>query len=77
MERPEFLCMLDELLELEPGTLKGEEKLDSLENWNSLAVIGYMALVNDHYGVIVSPRQISVCVTVAQLVDLPPTLTPK
>jgi len=71
MERSEFLCLLDELIELEPGTLKGEETLDSLENWNSLAVIGYMALVNDHYGVIVSPKQISACTTIDELMALP------
>jgi acyl carrier protein len=72
MERAEFLSLLDELLELEPGTLKGDEALDSLENWNSLAVIGFMALVNDHCGAILSPKQISACTTANQLADLIP-----
>jgi acyl carrier protein len=71
MDRLQFLEMLDELLELEPGTLKGDEALDSLENWNSLAVIGYMALVNDHFGVIVAPKQIAACTTIDQLIALP------
>ena len=67
MERSELLLLLDELLELDPGTLKGDERLDALGSWNSLAVIGFMALVNEHYGVIVSPKQISACTTIDQL----------
>jgi acyl carrier protein len=72
MERSELLRQLDELLELEPGTLKGGEALEGLENWNSLAVIGFMALMNDHFGIIVSPRQISACTTIDQLLALAP-----
>jgi acyl carrier protein len=71
MDRPQLLSLLDELLELEPGTLTGSERLDSLENWNSLAVIGFMAIVNDHFGAILLPRQISACTTIEDLVNLP------
>jgi acyl carrier protein len=67
MERVQFLCLMDELLELEPGTLKGDEPLEGLENWSSLAIIGFMAIVHEHTGVIVLPRQISSCVTIDDL----------
>ena len=70
MERNEFLLSLDELLELEPGTLKGSEILDGLEGWNSLAVISFMALVDEHFGVSLQPRQIAGCSTIADLLGL-------
>lgn len=70
MDRPEFLKQLDELLELEPGTLQGGERLDELQEWNSLAIIGYMALASENFGVIVSPKQIAACVTIDDLVRL-------
>jgi acyl carrier protein len=70
MNRSQFLRQLDELLELEPGTLKGDEPLEGLEAWGSLALLGYMATVNENYGVIVSPAQVSSCSTVNDLVAL-------
>jgi acyl carrier protein len=70
LENNEFLLLLDELLELEPGTVKGSETLDSLEGWNSLAVISFMALVDEHFGISVQPRQIAACTTVTDLMGL-------
>lgn len=70
MEKNEFLLSLDELLELEPGTVKGSDTLDSLDGWNSLAVISFMALVDERFGITLQPRQIAGCSTIADLVGL-------
>lgn len=70
MERNEFLLSLDELLELKPGTVKGSESLDSFEGWDSLAVISFMALVDEHFGVSLQPRKLAECKTVADLMAL-------
>ena len=73
MKKAQFLGLMDELLDLDPGTLKGDEPLEGLESWNSLAVIGFMALVNENFGVITSPRDIAACVTVNDLLKLADT----
>lgn len=70
VQEKEFLSLLDELLELEQGALKGSATLESIEGWNSLAVISFMALVDERFGVSVQPRQIAKCTTVADLVGL-------
>ena len=70
MERDEFLSMLDEALELEPGSVQWPDTLDSLDGWNSLAVIGLMALVDERLGISLQPRQIAQCETVADLAGL-------
>jgi len=70
MTRTEFLSSIDELVQLPAGTLKGPEKLDKLEQWDSTAVIGFIALVDTHNGSKLSPRQIANCSTVADLLDL-------
>jgi acyl carrier protein len=70
LQRAEFFLLLDELLELEPGTVKGSETLDSLEGWNSLAIISLMALMDERFGVNLQPRRIAACTTVADLVAL-------
>jgi acyl carrier protein len=68
--KEEFLLALDEMLELPPGTLKGPEKIEDIETWDSLAVINLMALVDEHYSVKLAPRQIGAAETVDQLYAL-------
>jgi acyl carrier protein len=69
MERIEFLKLIDELLELTPGTLSGNEALQAV-GWDSLAVIGFMALCDERFGLQVSPLEIKGCETPADLFDL-------
>ena len=70
MDRQTFLRQVDELFELPPGTLKGPEALESLENWNSMAMVSYVALVDEHFQYIISPRQFANCNTVNDLLGL-------
>lgn len=70
MSREEFLLQLDEVLELPAGSLRGPEKLEELEQWDSSAVIGFIALADDHNGVTISPRKIADCATVDDLLRL-------
>lgn len=70
MERNEFLLLLDEVLGLEPGTVKGSETLDDFGDWNSLSVISFMALVDERFGISLEPSQIAGCSTIADLVGL-------
>jgi len=70
MTREKFLFELDEVLELEAGTLKGSEKLEDLENWNSMAWLGYIALADSASGLQLSPRQIRDCETIEDLLKL-------
>jgi acyl carrier protein len=68
--REEFLTQLDELLELPAGTLKGDEKLEDLERWDSLAMVSFIALADEHCNMRLSPRQFVSCNTVNDLVQL-------
>ena len=70
MERTEFLLLLDEALELNPGTVKGSETLDSIEGWNSLAIISLMSLVDERLGVNLDPSDIARCSTIPDLAGL-------
>ena len=61
---------MDNLLELPEGTSTGTENLDDLENWNSLAMVEYIALADSNGGVKLSPRQIRDCNTIDDLARL-------
>ncbi len=70
MNRTAFLEKVDELLELPAGTLKGPEKLEDLENWNSMAIVGFVALVDETFNYTVSPRQFGNCETINDVLAL-------
>jgi acyl carrier protein len=67
MSRSEFLLELDKVIEASPGTLKGDEKLAGLSAWDSLAVIGFIAMVDDKFRVQLAARDIGACERVADL----------
>ena len=69
MDKTQFLKLIDELLELDEGTLKGGEQLDGI-GWDSLATISFMALVDERFGFSLQPRQIAGCSTVSDLLAL-------
>jgi len=70
MTKTEFLLEMDEILGLRSGTIRGAEKLDELENWDSTALIGFVAMAEANSGVSISPHQIVSCATVADLLRL-------
>jgi acyl carrier protein len=70
MNVQQFLDKICDVLELEAGSLKGEEALDSLDNWDSLAVISFIALADEELGVIVDAEKLAQAQTVRDLLDL-------
>jgi acyl carrier protein len=70
MNRNEFLLQMDEILDLPAGTLRGNEKLEELTNWDSTSLITFIAMAESANGVSISPGEIVTCSTVADLLQL-------
>lgn len=70
MQKKDFLLHLDNLLELDAGTLKGDEAVSELASWDSLAVLGFLALVDKEFKVVLSPADINKAKIVNDLVML-------
>ncbi len=70
MTKQDFLRLLGELLEEEPDSLTGKEALKDLEPWDSLAVMEFLALVDEHFEMVLQPKHIAACETVADLMAL-------
>lgn len=69
MTRKEFLLEMDEFLGLAAGTLRGDEKLQDLKNWDSTALISLIVLAESN-NVQISPDQVVDCSSVADLLRL-------
>jgi acyl carrier protein len=70
MNETDFYLKLDEILELEPGTIRGGEELNGLEAWDSVAVLSFIALADSEYGVALPPKEIAECRTTGDLAQL-------
>ncbi|MGB9432137.1 MAG: hypothetical protein WBQ89_07845 [Candidatus Acidiferrum sp.] len=70
MTREEFLLEMDEILGLNPGTLRGDEKLEDLKNWDSTALISLIVVAEANNNVPIAPDQVVGCSTVADLLRL-------
>jgi len=70
MGKEAFFAQLEELLEQPAGTLKGPELVGSLEGWDSLAVMSFVGMMDENYGLTVAAKDIVACKTVDDLATL-------
>jgi acyl carrier protein len=61
---------MDEIIGLPAGKLRGNERLEDLEGWDSLALITMIQLVETVSRVRITPNQIVNCATVADVLLL-------
>jgi len=69
MEDKQFLQLLDQLLELKPGTLTRDSRLED-NGWSSLAAVEFVSLVDEQFDTSVSPNALANCATVNDLIRL-------
>jgi acyl carrier protein len=70
MKKSEFLCLIDDIIESPPGTVREDQRLEDLEGWDSLAVVSFIAAINQSLGVTLSAEKLQRCKTVPDLLHL-------
>lgn len=65
MKEKEKIAMLEEMMELDEGTLTPQSELAELTDWDSLAYISFIALVDDEFNKTVKGTEIKEFKTVA------------
>ena len=69
MENKEKIALIEEMLDVEEGSLNAETRLDDIENWDSMAVISLIALVDEHFNKPLSASQIRKFKTIQYILD--------
>lgn len=69
MDMNEKMALIAELLELEVSDFTPETKLDELEEWDSLAAISYVVMMDEHFGVTANPDDIRNFKTIQDILD--------
>lgn len=67
MTEKEKIAMLEEMMELEQGTLTPQTVLADLDEWDSIAVISFIALIDEEFDKIIKGNQIKSFQTVADI----------
>ena len=70
MEISEFITEMESLMELDRGALQEITTLENLSAWDSLAIIGYIALVDESLQRSVAPKDIAKASTIRDLYAL-------
>jgi len=70
MNKQQFLNELEEILELDSDTLKGDEVLLAMEQWDSLAFLSVIAMADDHFDIVIQGDKLEKIKTVSDLTAL-------
>jgi len=70
MKKKDFLKVLEAHLEMNEGSIKGDEKLSALEAWDSLAVVGFIALADKLFNLEVPAHVVTSAETIGDLIGL-------
>lgn len=69
MNTKDAVALIEEALEVDPGTIRGDETLEAID-WTSLAAVTIIGLVDEKLGKTLEPKAIARCTTVADLTAL-------
>ena len=70
MKKNEFFNRLEEIMELDPNTIKGDQKTIEYPSWDSLAAVQYIALVDSEFNIVPAGEDIIKCETFNDLAAL-------
>jgi acyl carrier protein len=70
MNYEEFLNELHVVFEADSRTIRGDQRLEDIPGWDSLTFLGLIAMVDERYGICLSPKQVLACSTVNGLFDM-------
>ena len=69
MNAPQFFAALHELFDVSAGSIHNDTVLQDIAGWSSMTFIGLIAMLDEDFGVRISPGTILRCHTVEDLMD--------
>lgn len=69
MDLQQKLAELEEIMDLEEGTLRPEMSLDDIDEWDSLAALSYVVFMGDQFGKKMTGAQVRAFETVQDILD--------
>jgi len=70
MNTQEKLAALEDIMELDEGTLAPETRLDEIEEWDSLSALSFVVLLGDEFQKKISGAEIRAFLTIQDMLDV-------
>ena len=70
MTNEEKIAILEEIMEVEEGTLTTETLLSNIEEWDSVSFLSFMAMMDEKFGKTVTGSEIKAKETVGDLMAM-------
>ena len=70
MELQEKLAALEDIMELDEGTLAPEMRLEEIEEWDSLSALSFVVLLGDEFDRKISGQEIRAFETVQDMLNV-------
>ena len=70
MKRSEIIPELENVLGIETGVIQEESKIADVPQWDSMAILSFIAFVEDQFGLVLDGDQIAKATTFKELFDL-------
>ena len=67
MELKKKLELIEEVLDVEEGSLTAETPLDDVEEWDSIAKLSLIAMLDDEFGKTLTGKELKALKTVADI----------
>lgn len=70
MKEKEVLSLLEEIMELEENELERNTDLTNIEDWDSLAVLSFIAMIKKRYNLMIKSEDMRKVKTVSDIMNL-------
>lgn len=70
MTNKEKLQLLEEIMDLEEGTLREDMLLSDIDEWDSISLLSFMAMMDDEFSKVVKGKDIKEKKYVSELLEM-------
>ncbi|NBJ92675.1 phosphopantetheine-binding protein [Parablautia muri] len=70
MEKEKKMELLEEMLEMDAGTLREDMILSEMDEWDSLSMLSLIVLIDEEFGKTIDSTDIRKLVTVKDILDI-------
>ena len=70
MDNQEKLAALEEIMELDEGSLAPETRLEDIEEWDSLSALSFVVLLGDEFNRKISGKEIRAFETIQDMMNV-------
>jgi acyl carrier protein len=64
-----FIDLIKETLEMEAQEVKSKDKFRDYEEWDSLAVLSVLAMINEEYDIIIPRKEFEKLITIEDIIN--------